>query len=232
MNKYILLLVSFLVGGCLDVRTAYLGECFLGVPYQESPLGEGVFPDTDPVIRFDAFDCVTFVETVLADCDENKLNHIRYKDGKIDFLNRNHFIESDWLINNADKVKNVSAKYGSVVQKNIVIDKKSWLKKVHNIDANFVPISVNLEYLPYSAVKKIKTTNELIVLFVADNSKMRDKIGTDLAVVHMGFLLPNGVLRHASSDKKAVVDVDFYQYLQERMKNNNNLGIVLVEILK
>ena len=77
MNKYILLLVSFLVGGCLGHRSAYLGECFLGVPYQESPLGEGVLPDADPVIRFDAFDCVTFVETVLADCDENKLNHIR-----------------------------------------------------------------------------------------------------------------------------------------------------------
>lgn len=232
MNKYVLLLATFLVSGCLDNNTTYLGEDFVGVPYQESPLGEGVLPDVDPVIRFDAFDCMTFVETVLADGDEKQLNQIRYKDGNISFLNRNHFIEADWMINNADKVKNVSEKYGSVVQRNIVIDKKSWFKKVHGIDADFTPISVNLEYLPYSVIEKIETTNELIVLFVADNSKMRDKIGTDLAVVHMGFLLPNGVLRHASSDKKSVVDVDFYQYLQERKKNNNNLGIVLVEILK
>lgn len=234
MRKLGLLLVLVGVGvcGCASNNSKSLGDEFVGLPYAQSPLGEGRLPDDDPTIRFDAFDCTTLVETVLANGDEKKLNQIRYKDGKVGFLDRNHFIESDWLQNNADKVKNVSEKFGAVSQRTVVINKKNWLKKVHNIDAEFAPVMVVLDYLPYSAVKKIDAKNELIVLFVADNPKMRDKIGTDLAVVHMGFLLPNGILRHASSEMNAVVDVDFYQYLQKRMQNKNNIGIVLVEILK
>ena len=57
-----------------------------------------------------------------------------------------------------------------------------------------------------------------------------DKIGTDLAVVHMGLWLPNGVLRHASSERGMVVDVDMADYVAQRMKNKQNLGIAVVEI--
>ena len=55
-------------------------------------------------------------------------------------------------------------------------------------------------------------------------------MGTDLAVVHMGLWLPNGVLRHASSEQGAVVDVDMMDYVRQRMKNKQNLGIAVVEI--
>ena len=72
----------------------------------------------------------------------------------------------------------------------------------------------------------------MIVLFVTDNPELRDKIGTDLAVVHMGLWLPNGMLRHASSSQGAVVDVDMNQYVQMRMQDKTNLGIALVEIKK
>ncbi len=41
-------------------------ESFLGSPYLLSPLGEGKGIDADPLYRFDKFDCLTFVETVLA----------------------------------------------------------------------------------------------------------------------------------------------------------------------
>ncbi|MBR2511208.1 MAG: DUF1460 domain-containing protein [Alphaproteobacteria bacterium] len=208
----------------------FTGHSFLGVPYAESPLGEGVMPDTDPLIRFDAFDCTTFVETVLAGGDVNKLNKIRYKNGNVGFLNRNHFIESDWLINNADLVENVSARYADTAVRHVVIDKQSWLKKVHNIDAYLEPVEIDLEYIPYHNVKNIKIDNMMVVLFVADKPKIHDKIGTDLAVFHMGLLFPDGILRHASSEHKKVIDVDFAEYVAERMKNKTNLGIVLVEI--
>ena len=99
------LLFFLLLAGCCVFDTTFTGQSFLGVPYMNSPLGEGVMPDSDPLIRFDAFDCTTFVETVLAGGDVNKLNKIRYKNGNVGFLNRNHFIESDWLINNAVQYK-------------------------------------------------------------------------------------------------------------------------------
>ena len=219
------------VCACAQKDTVFIGQEFVGLPYAESPLGEGFAPDADPLIRTDAFDCVTFVETVLANSDVEKLNQIRYKNAKVDFLERNHFVETDWLQNNADIVKNVSANYGKTAIRSVQIDKKNWLQKVHNIDANFIPVNVKLEYLPYSELKQINNEKELVVLFVADNPKMRDKIGTDLAIMHMGFLLPNGVLRHASSERGCVVDVDFWEYAQQRTQSKVNIGIILLEIL-
>ena len=70
----------------------------------------------------------------------------------------------------------------------------------------------------------------MVVLFVADKPKIHDKIGTDLAVFHMGLLFPNGILRHASSNRGAVVDVDMAEYMTGRMKDKTNIGIALVEI--
>lgn len=223
-----LFVVLFLVGCGMVPRLP--GHDFLGARYINSPLGEGCAPDSDPLIRFDAFDCTTFVETVMANGDIETLNQIRYKDGKIGFLNRNHFIESDWLVNNSDRVQNVSADYAQTKMRNVIIDKRSWFKKVHNIDTDFKPAAVELEYIPYEFAKDLIIKKTMIVLFIADNTDFRDKIGTDLAVVHMGLIMPNGVLRHASSERGMVVDVPFEEYVNARKKNKNNLGIALVEI--
>lgn len=223
-----LFVVFFLVGCGMVPRLP--GHDFLGARYINSPLGEGCAPDSDPLIRFDAFDCTTFVETVMANGDIETLNQIRYKDGQIGFLNRNHFIESDWLVNNLDRVQNVSADYAQTKVRRVIIDKRSWFKKVHNIDTDFKPVAVELEYIPYEFAKDLIIEKTMIVLFVADNADFRDKIGTDLAVVHMGLIMPNGVLRHASSERGMVVDVPFEEYVNARKKNKNNLGIALVEI--
>ncbi|MBO4672442.1 MAG: DUF1460 domain-containing protein [Alphaproteobacteria bacterium] len=232
MQRVLLPILLLLIGCTPRDSNNYIGTDLLGTQYINNPLGEGVAPDTDPLIRFDAFDCVTFVETVLADKDINKLNQIRYADGKPNFINRNHFIETDWLKNNADLIQNVSSQYAATKTRNILIDKKNWFKKIHNIDTDFAPQNVNLEYIPYEHARGIKTSKPIIVLFVIDSPKIRNKIGTDLAVRHMGLLLPNGVLRHASRRLGMVVDEDFEKYITQIMKNKNNLGIMLMEIKK
>src|ERR1035437_2644460 len=45
-----------------------VSAALLGKPYQLGPLGEGKFgaEDPDPLYRLDAFDCTTFIETVMA----------------------------------------------------------------------------------------------------------------------------------------------------------------------
>lgn len=217
--------------GCAATPQSFdIGAQYLGVKYVLDPLGEGVAPDPDPLIRTDAFDCTTFVETVLANGDVDKLTKIRYKDGNPEFLARNHFIETDWLVNNADLVKNVSEQYGKAQIRHVVTDKKSWLRTVHNIDADAPMHSADLEYLPYSEFYKINNTEPLIVLFITGNCQKCAKIGTDIAVVHMGFLLPGGVLRHASSAHGRVMDTDFYEYIAQRKQTKNNIGIALVKI--
>ena len=217
--------------GCSKAPTdEYIGYKYLGAKYVNEPLGEEKLPDTDPLIRFDAFDCVTFVETSLADGDLKKLTKIRYKDGNIDFENRNHFTELDWVQNNKDIVENISNKYGKTKFREFVVDKQSWFKKVHNLDVKTPKQSGKLEYIPYAELQDIKTDKSLVVLFVINNPNLAKKIGTDVSVAHLGFLLPNGMLRHASSQHGRVLDVNFKEYVNERMKNKNNLGIALLEI--
>ena len=182
------------------------------------------------MIRFDAFDCTTFVETVLADGNKDRLNKVRYKDGNVGFLARNHFIETDWLVNNSDVVQNVSSKYARTEKRHVIIDKSNWFKTVHGIDVDFAPVAIDIEYVPFKYIYDVKIERPLVVLFITDNQKIRDTIGTDLAVVHMGFWLPNGMLRHASSERGAVVDVNMADYVAQRMKNKENLGMALVEI--
>ena len=208
-----------------------VGARYLGARYVLDPLGEGVGYDSDPLIRFDAFDCTTFVETVLAAGDVSRLNKIRYAGGVVAFENRNHFIETDWLTNNADLVEVVSGQYGATLLRNVVIDKRAWARVAHGMEIDVPVQTASLEYIPYELLGAIDNTAPLIVLFVVSpRADSNAKLATDIAVVHMGFLLPGGkVLRHASTGR-GVMDDDFAQYVAKRHKMRNNIGIALVKI--
>jgi hypothetical protein len=88
-------------------RLELISRLFLNYPYGKGgPLGEGPTGkyDQDPLYRFDTFDCTTYVETILAlalsknvDEFEDKLNNIRYENGEIDYLKRNHFTDLQWI---------------------------------------------------------------------------------------------------------------------------------------
>ena len=223
---------AFYFLGILGAHGATIGEQYVGARYVNNPLGEGYGTDADPLIRTNAFDCTTFVETALANGDVNKLTKIRYKNGVVDFVNRNHFVETDWLPNNTDIVSDVTSKYGRTAVRRVKIDRANWLKKNYNVESRTAHQNVNLNYIPYRTVKKINNTEPLVVLFISDKYKTDNSLGTDLAVMHMGFLLPDGTLRHASSEQGRVVDTNFYEYVANRQKSPHNLGIMLLEIKK
>ncbi len=83
---------------------------YLGLPYGDGgPLGEGPEGryDQDPLYRFDTFDCTTFVETMTAlalsetpEEFEDHLREIRYENGVIDYVTRNHFPSLQWIPHN------------------------------------------------------------------------------------------------------------------------------------
>lgn len=90
-------------------RVVEVGRRTIGQPYRLGPLGEGGLEpyDPDPLYCLTASDCVTFVEQTWAmalsrDKAEflDTLRRIRYRDGKIGMLTRNHFTEADWNVNN------------------------------------------------------------------------------------------------------------------------------------
>lgn len=95
-------------GHALRTRIETLSAALLGRRYRRDPLGEGVGAtiDPDPLLTLEAFDCVTYVETVLAlaraeDVQQAQANllALRYADGAPSFEGRTHLPSVDWLPN-------------------------------------------------------------------------------------------------------------------------------------
>jgi hypothetical protein len=90
-------------------RAQWASQVLLGMPFAKSPLGEGNGSDGDPRFRLDAFDCVTYVETVMALGNASNtqqarllMDDIRY-DGPADFAHRNHYMMAQWVPANVRK---------------------------------------------------------------------------------------------------------------------------------
>lgn len=82
-----------------------ISEALQGKPYQAFLLGEGPADSMTPrpLYRLDAFDCLTYVETVLAltyaQSKERFIQHykaLKYHDQPEDFFHRNHFTHIQW----------------------------------------------------------------------------------------------------------------------------------------
>lgn len=91
----------------INEKINHFSQVFLDKPYLNNPLGEGIngHYSQKPLFRTDGFDCLTYVETVLALTFANNLTQfienlhtIRYN-GTIDFVYRNHFTGLDWNTN-------------------------------------------------------------------------------------------------------------------------------------
>ncbi|RAP35000.1 hypothetical protein B1207_13940 [Legionella quinlivanii] len=127
----------------MQARLDKLSSSFVGKPYILGSLGEGhnAYFDQMTLYRFDGFDCETFVTSVLALALANNpseykvcLQKLRYQNGKIGFINRNHFTALDWNTNNQqqgyvkDITRNFTDKNNQPVYKvaEAIVDKPSW----------------------------------------------------------------------------------------------------------
>ena len=124
-------------------RIDWISAQFRGKKYLLGALGEGPNARYDqyPRYRVDAFDCDTYVNTVIALALGNSLESFqqciqlnRYKDGKVGYLHRNHFTSIDWNKNNQDRgilkditltIKNNNNQYVAMFA-NAIIDKSNW----------------------------------------------------------------------------------------------------------
>lgn len=127
----------------MSERINWFSKHFLDTTYVLGALGEGdnATYDQFPRYRIDAFDCDTYVNTVialsLADSVQSFhrcIHHMRYKDGRVDYLYRNHFSTIDWNINNQKRgvLKDITRtihnqKNESVAQiAHAIINKPNW----------------------------------------------------------------------------------------------------------
>lgn len=249
---------------------------FLNTPYTLFPLGEGKNADisTKPLYTFTTFDCLTFVETMLALAHEPKdflttLTDIRYHSNKPSFISRNHFMSTEWNYYNQKKgyITDITTKIYNKNHKTLyqtvstLIDKPSWLRFIaehprlmakYTTNSNHTEISTKLltyatrslaqvTKVPYIALPDLIDENHdidpiiyqqlpeiFIVETVRKNWQLKDKIGTDLDISHIGFGIKTKhglIFRHASDIKGYVLDTPFISYFTKQAKQKSFAGI-------
>src|SRR5262245_31972117 len=90
----------------MSSRLQSISRGFVGKPYTVNPLvGSADAPEVF-TLSLDGFDCVTYMETVVAMAGArtskdvvSRLKRIRYNKGEVDWRRRNHYM-TDWIRNN------------------------------------------------------------------------------------------------------------------------------------
>lgn len=202
-------------------RIAFISAAFLGTPYVADTLIGSAETAEVFVLRLDGVDCFTFLDTVealrrSADFDNFKeaLHRVRYRQGRVAFLSRNHFF-SAWREANYAQLRDVTALVGG--------------GKVRRVAKQLNQKKDGTLYLPGYPVKKRQIT--FIPPEAVDGSVLARLQGGDyvgiysslpgLDVSHVGIVVKRGgqvFLRHASSSSnlRKVVDQELADYLGGR----------------
>lgn len=140
-------------------RIDIVSASFLGKPYVLGALGEGPKGhfDQSPLYRVNGFDCETYVDTVLAlalgsnpQSFQQCINRIRYHQGEVSFLTRNHFASLDWNINNQKQgfIKDITQSFRNKNKQPVakiavaLINKPSWYQ---HLDLNNIKLTSTSE---------------------------------------------------------------------------------------
>lgn len=202
--------------GSAGNRIEVLSRQLLGLPYKTNLIGSVDIPEVF-VASVGEFDCVTYMETVVALARSSKtdeftewLRAIRYDNGRVQWEQRNHYM-TDWIRNNTRSgiLRGISAKVPTIVK-----------KRTLNMVPGLSPKKKRFECVPKLSMKKLKPylqTGDLI--FFASTRKHLD-------VFHCGILVLDGdrtLLRHAARSRGGVVEQDLVEFL----KNNRMAGVIV-----
>jgi hypothetical protein len=203
----------------LDRRIEILSRAFLGRPYKTNPLIGSVDSPEVFTASLDGFDCVTYIETVLAlalasDAEGfiEWLRKIRYARGRIQWNRRNHYM-TGWIRNNTSSgiIKPFSVAGVLTLRK----------ERALNTVPGLAPQRARMKYVPKRAMPRLAAhlqTGDLI-FFVATRN--------NLDVFHAGIIVRDGKtlrMRHASRSQGGVVE----QQLSEFLKTNRMAGVIAV----
>ena len=233
-----------LVKASIGTIAQAVAEQLLGAEYKAGLLDKET--QETLVISLKQFDCLLFVETVMAIADNiarkennyqafiNKVEEQRYWNGKINgYCSRLHYF-SDWIIDNQARgnVKNITAELGgiSTVKKlNFMTTHRSSYPNLAKSDRNFECIervedslSTTFSYIPTNRIKRVYSELQPgDIIGVATNI-------AGLDFTHTGFVYrqANGDIGfiHASPAGKVTIAEDLQKYVGNV---ENAIGIVV-----
>jgi Protein of unknown function (DUF1460) len=201
--------------GRMDVLSGrLLGRCYIANPLIGSAETSEVF-----MASLDGFDCVTYIETVLALARASSidgfiewLRKIRYEQGDVQWERRNHYM-TQWIRNNVREgiIRPVSMPKVPIVSS----------ERVLNVIPGLLAQRIHLRCVPKRAVRRLTEylqTGDLI--FFASTRK-------NLDIFHAGIIVraPDRMrMRHASRGQGMVVE----QELEEFLEVNRMTGVIVV----
>ena len=203
------LLASTEKGARLSARIDSLSEAFLARPYGVDPLGGGPGRPEALTASLEAFDCVTYIETVLAlalarDAREflDVLRRVRYEGGEVDWHRRNHYM-SGWARNNesAGFVRNLTG--GPLAEQ---VTRR--LSVVKELPPKRVSFHLYRKQKLDSIAARIETGD--LILFASAKR--------NLDFFHTGLLIASGreiMMRHAARSEGSVVEQPLPDFLSK-----------------
>jgi len=191
---------------------------FLDYPYLSNPLIGSPQDPEELTISLKAFDCVTLCETALGFARAQSVDEaiaaiceLRYASGKLEWLDRNHYM-IDWIKNNQAKglVENITPTEQAVT-----------ITRTLSIIEDYPAREHSIAYLPPESVpsfeEQVKSGD--IIYFGTTRS--------NLDVFHMGLLIKKDstvFLRHAARGSAVVFD----EPLSDFMERNSMVGVLIV----
>jgi len=202
---------------------------FIGTPYQLDPLGEGAGApiDSDPIYRTDVFDCTTFVETVLARATGTDLQKIRYQGGRIDWFNRNHWMETEWIPNAVELGLITPVRYGHTGRTRAIVDMNAWVRHRTGLDIYSYPFSMSMRMIPranFNSYMVRQMPNPSVIFFV--RCRINNDFVTGDMITHMGLLFGEYMI-HAGR-AHGVQKINVVEYIRT---NRQFCGVIIYEIV-
>lgn len=213
----------------LGQRMLAISDVLMGQPYQVDAAGEGRAPDFDPPARYDAFDCLTLVEEVLAlalPADPISApmvrNGLRYGGAELSYDNRRHFMLTEWIPGAiADGwVEDITGSLGEthLVEVEITPDTWTWWRRrslFHLADERLPSGRYELPVMSIDAALEAAADIPDGALII---TVRRPKPGVPIVVTHLGFKIPSSadrpMMRHATKMRgQRVMDHSLLWYL-------------------
>ena len=211
----------------LGERIKAHSQPWLGRSYSTGPIGEAGGFDSDPMIRFDTFDCLTFVEEVLAlslapdpvSTQQIRLA-LRYKKSEPKYENRRHFMLAEWIPDLIEQgwLQDITPRYSGAIRIRREVTLSTWKKwsqrKDFGIPDRRFPVGIQeFWYLPIDkAMEVIDSIPNGALLFTVRQPRTE----VPIAITHVGIKVPGktATMRHASTlGEGGVKDNDLRWYL-------------------
>ena len=189
----------------LSAASAY----FIDTPYESNTLIGSATEPEKYVVKLNGFDCVTYVEVVLAlalsssiDDFYEILRKIRYKSGSVSWEARNHYM-SDWIERNK-----IEGFCGNIETGN---DSIEVTRKLSIIDS-YPDKTKSINFIPFEKILNgnFKLSSGQLILFGTTQD--------NLDVTHCGLIFENDrgpILRHASKSKQQVVEEPLEDFIKK-----------------